>query len=197
MAIKKTTRKPTRTRRSPQAKSTKTTKKRSVKLPEEKTPEQKIYERDDIFLCSKIYNELIKKSLAKRGWSPQVYMVAEDSKKIVRDMVLVKKIASSGCEEMPSIRSENLVKAYVSLIKKKLTPVGLVRLGNDHFSNDGYWNGSAGSAIYRRIGYMLTVGHGIIRGEVFVPSFPECVNRNDDRYYEGRIKNLTVGLTDK
>jgi len=201
------TRKPTRTSSSPQAKFTKTTRKRSTKVieqkppeqkpPEQKPPEQNIYERDSIFLCSKVYNKLIKKSEAKKGWSPRVYMVGEDSKKIVRDMVIVKKISRSGCEEMPSVRSENLIKAYVSLTKKKLTPVGLVRLGNNYFSNDGYWADTSGDAIYRHIGYMLTVGHGIICGEVFVPSFPDCVNKNENEYYSGRIKTLTVGLTDK
>ena len=190
------TRKSTRTSRSPKCKSTKT-KKSSTKKEETQPTEEPIWERDNILICSKVYNALIKKAQQKRGWSPSVFMLGEDKKQIVREIVAVTKVTDSGCDEMPSINGESMNSAYFKLVKKKLTPVGLVRLSNDKFQYGGHWNGNSGSAIYRSVGYMLTVAQNIITGEVFVPQHPNFRDRSQNKYYDGRIKTLTVGLTDK
>jgi len=206
--VKKTTTKKRATSRSSSKKSTttkrnSTKKKVTTKTPTKKKPAVKkkevipIIDRDEIFLCSKVYNNLIKKSTEKKGWSPNIYLLGEDDKQIVREMTVIARIPGRGCDEMPSVGAKALIKGYLRLAKKKLVPVGLARI-NKHVGEGGHWYSSSGDAIYRKVGYILTVSRGVFLAEVFVPN-----NKNSNRnryshdYMGGRIKQLTVLLTDK
>lgn len=193
---KKVTRKPVKKR------ATKRTPKKEVKytFPKKFQP---YYERKEIKLSSKVYNALvISPSTDDQGY-PLLFLLGEDNKKIVREMVQIKReiFNQGGCGQMPDVNAEELTQGYLALAKQNLMPVGICRTRDSFVDYDGagHWCSDAGSAI-THLGLVLTVAERTVIAEVFVPRYPDVWkkgNRNADGYWSGTHRELTVLLTDK
>jgi len=170
--------------------------------PKISVPVKPIEERDKILMSSDIFHSLLKHRSHIQGRA-QVFLLGEDHRQIITEIVPVEhREHESGCYEMPDLSTGSLVKGYVILAKKGLLPVGIARTG-DEFSYDGEWYGDSGHAIYQNIGCILTVHPTGIVGEVFVPKIKDfkerklAASKSYKKFYEGIIKKLEVGITDK
>ena len=143
----------------------------------------------EVILHSKVYSKIVKKAedlrkLRDEYYHPVVYLLGKDKKtSVIKDIRLLVRVLGSGCDEMPSISPASLHQEYTYLVKKKLVPCGLVRIGYS-FKNDGYWNGDSGRGIYN-IGdsFILTATSNYFRAEK--------VHKRSGHLI------LTVGISDK
>jgi hypothetical protein len=110
------------------------------------------------------------------------------------------KPGENGCSEMPDLRTDSLIQAYIQLSKKYLVPCGFTRISKSYFeSRIAGWIRDSGDAIRRNVGtYILSVDEKNLTAQVFKPS-----PTHDPEFFckpgmgaRGRITRLTVRLTD-
>jgi len=162
----------------------------------EKIKSEKVYVRKEVLISSILYNEIIeKKGKAKIG-EPKVYLIGENEKHVAQKMIQI--AGHEGCNEMPYLSSESLLKAYLALDKRKLLPCGFVRINTQFNMTDAHWHSDSGYAIYRNIGtYMLSSDDGNIVAEIFRPHINHTnYFTEQNKMPQGLIEKLTVRLTD-
>ena len=67
------------------------------------------------------------------------FLLGKDKKNIIKDMVRLER--SGGCEYMPDVDRKDLSNKYLTLIKMKLNPCGLFRIGPSHFGKSLHYIG--------------------------------------------------------
>jgi len=210
MPTRKTTKKTTRrtatkTTRKPVKKTAKkVVRKRKPKytFPKKFVP---YYERKEIKISSKVYNALVSAPSSDSAGYPLVYLLGEDNKKIIREMVQLYRKGDSfqgGCGQMPDIFGDAITEGYIVLAKQNLMPVGICRTREsfEGYDGGGYWDDAASGSAIIQMGLILSVAKHIIVAEAFVPRYPKewkKGNRNSDNYWCGTNRQLTVLLTDK
>jgi hypothetical protein len=105
------------------------------------------------------YNRIKRKQLRLYGDYESTYnefdqpysrlmLFGTNSKKIITNAIELFDPDLDGCSYMPHINNEQVAEAYVTLIKKKLTPGGFLHLTSSNNEDHVSWGGNYGDAIY-------------------------------------------------
>ncbi len=92
-----------------------------------------------------IHNRLagdLKNHLDKNDHYPVCYLLGKDKKEVISDMIEMKREPGrDACEEMIPISGTELSRAILALVKKRLTPCGVARVGQFNLGTDPVYRG--------------------------------------------------------
>jgi hypothetical protein len=92
--------------------------------------------RSVIRISAKVHKEITSKNPDNFTNGIKCFGLGENTKGIV-DVILPLKSGCSGCEHMPNLTRKTLTKAMIDFTKKRRKFVGLVRICNQEYLDDG------------------------------------------------------------
>jgi len=142
----------------------------------------------DVLISKEIYNQICK--LRVKFWNnhrnneayPYCYMLGKDKKNIIRKITRLKRGAGDNCHRMVAISTSTMSEGMVTLIKEKLIPCGILRIGKFDGEPE-YDRGPSLRQLCRgfKEAYIISLGNNNV---IIV----------EQSYKRGEVKNLSYGI---